>query len=66
MTIIIFAGYIRGLMKLWFVGDEFAHNTFHHFKEMKNSKSQPQTFSFINYEVRDFSPADLVVISAIR
>ena len=46
---------MRGIEKIWFIGDEFSHSSFeHHFKDIKDEHGKYTTFTFDNYEVRDF------------
>ena len=51
---IYFLGYMRGLTKIWFIGDEFGNNNFNIFKEMKKSDNKPDSFCYENFEVRPF------------
>ena len=45
---------MRGLYKIWFIGDEFSNNTFATLGEMRNDDHTPASFTYQNFEVRDF------------
>ena len=46
---------MKGLEKLWLIGDEFAFRTFHqYFKEQKTSDHKPDMYTFMNYEVKEY------------
>ena len=52
------AGYVHGPEKLWIIGDNFCHNSFDkYFKEdtSVNTESDITSFTFKNFEVRDFT-----------
>ena len=48
-----FTGYVHGLNRIWFLGDEFCDKTYHQYFK-GNEKSQCNTYTFTKYEVRDF------------
>ena len=52
---IYFAGYIKGLEKIWILGDEFANETVEqHFKGIKDEHCKFATFTYDSYEVREY------------
>ena len=54
----IFSGYVRGLEKIWIIGDEFSNHTFdQHYQDHKARLNyvESDSYAFKNYEVREFT-----------
>ena len=55
MIDIYFSGNIRGYEKIWFLGDDFAYNTYQQFfKNLKSEDGNPTTYTYLNFEVRAY------------
>ena len=47
---------MRGLEKIWIIGDDFTNHTFtQHYKNIKNKHGDNDLYAFKNFEVREFS-----------
>ena len=51
----IFAGYVIGIKRIWFIGDEFCERTYQkHYKDTCGASQSNSFFTFTKFEVRDF------------
>ena len=49
---------VRGLEKIWVIGDEFCYNTYDHYFKHTNPDGSNDSFAFLNFEMRDFFSDD--------
>ena len=55
LFLIIFIGPVRGLEKIWIIGDEFCDRSYdHYYKRIGLDRESNKTFAFTNFEMRDF------------
>ena len=52
---ILILGYVRGIEKIWIIGDDFAQKSFEqHYRGIKGDHGFYSTFAFEHYEIREF------------
>ena len=52
--LLILAVPVKGQERIWVIGDEFSYTSFHHYYRQNKHEGKPMTYSFTNYEVREF------------
>ena len=51
----LLSGQMRGYEKIWILGDDFAYNTYQqYFKNLKAEDGTPNTYTYLNFEVRAY------------